>query len=668
MATLLSTDFATGCPSTVFTTSGSNTFGGTGAGTMTAVNGGAFEGYATTKNTAAASMGAVFRMNQPGTPAGHHVRLAIRSTATPVSGDHGEGTTGVILEWDDATTTVSWYGLNASDVGYDPGLAPITVSSQIGAWWWHRVELQGTTYRYRYWKDGTSEPATWTVNQTISTGTPNTGYFTISSGNYSGGTAVLQVDDFQLYDFTVTPVQGAAAFSSGTSLTAAAIRAVFSGTGPMSSASALTAAGAGLTALGTLRDTFTNLTQWSPFGGATASGGRVAIPVTTGFSGIQNTATWSLFGSSVSARLTPPAAGGATAANVGMFVAWAADTANNVQVLVDGATGLISFSNEVGYYDPNVLSLPYDPVNHAFVRVREAAGTTYWDTSPDGATWTNRRASANAAWLSQNPHRVVFQAHRDAGTADAAYVSSLNLPAVLGAVDLSAASSLSADGDAQALPPVVADQLDMRADSGLVVAGVAFALQGAGVVALSASGSLVILTNTDPPLLGEAALSSDSGLAIEASAERFAEVELLDSCSALGVEGIVYPIRYLFVSPTMRVPALCGTPFTRRLQTTVGVTVVRDDGFWREIADPVDMGAYDVVYLGGYEHWISRAEYLELLDAGYGEYLTVLEPQVPLTPVSAGFGSSAFGSGPFGQDGIPYATGVYGENTYQETT
>lgn len=35
------------------------------------------------------------------------------------------------------------------------------------------------------------------------------------------------------------------------------------------------------------------------------------------------------------------------------------------------------------------LSLPYDPVAHAWLRFREAGGTLYWDVSPDGSSWTN---------------------------------------------------------------------------------------------------------------------------------------------------------------------------------------------------------------------------------------------------------------------------------------
>lgn len=44
-------------------------------------------------------------------------------------------------------------------------------------------------------------------------------------------------------------------------------------------------------------------------------------------------------------------------------------------------------------------STAYDPVAHRWLRIRESAGTTYWDTSPDGATWTNRASLANSIRL-----------------------------------------------------------------------------------------------------------------------------------------------------------------------------------------------------------------------------------------------------------------------------
>lgn len=47
----------------------------------------------------------------------------------------------------------------------------------------------------------------------------------------------------------------------------------------------------------------------------------------------------------------------------------------------------------VGWND--VWSDTYDPVQHRFLRIREANGVTYWETSTDGTAWTSRYAVSN---------------------------------------------------------------------------------------------------------------------------------------------------------------------------------------------------------------------------------------------------------------------------------
>jgi RHS repeat-associated protein len=55
-------------------------------------------------------------------------------------------------------------------------------------------------------------------------------------------------------------------------------------------------------------------------------------------------------------------------------------------------------------------TLTYDPVQHAWWRIREASGTVYWDTSPDGSTWTSRASLADTALFSLATMKVGFSA------------------------------------------------------------------------------------------------------------------------------------------------------------------------------------------------------------------------------------------------------------------
>lgn len=40
------------------------------------------------------------------------------------------------------------------------------------------------------------------------------------------------------------------------------------------------------------------------------------------------------------------------------------------------------------------VALDYDPLAHAWWRIREAGGRVLWDTSPNGSAWVNRRVAA----------------------------------------------------------------------------------------------------------------------------------------------------------------------------------------------------------------------------------------------------------------------------------
>ena len=60
---------------------------------------------------------------------------------------------------------------------------------------------------------------------------------------------------------------------------------------------------------------------------------------------------------------------------------------------------------ETGGNPTGVATLTYSPTQHLYWRVRESAGTIYWDTSADGTTWTNR-AQTSISGLSFSPSSV----------------------------------------------------------------------------------------------------------------------------------------------------------------------------------------------------------------------------------------------------------------------
>jgi hypothetical protein len=60
--------------------------------------------------------------------------------------------------------------------------------------------------------------------------------------------------------------------------------------------------------------------------------------------------------------------------------------------------GTLTFRRRVAGTN-NDTSTTYNATTHKWLRLRESAGTVYWDTSTDGVTWTNRRLNATGLTL-----------------------------------------------------------------------------------------------------------------------------------------------------------------------------------------------------------------------------------------------------------------------------
>jgi hypothetical protein len=60
--------------------------------------------------------------------------------------------------------------------------------------------------------------------------------------------------------------------------------------------------------------------------------------------------------------------------------------------------GTLTFRRRVAGTN-NDTSTTYNATTHRWLRLRESAGTVYWDTSTDGVTWTNRRSNATGLTL-----------------------------------------------------------------------------------------------------------------------------------------------------------------------------------------------------------------------------------------------------------------------------
>ncbi|MEU1302784.1 LamG-like jellyroll fold domain-containing protein [Streptomyces shenzhenensis] len=157
----------------------------------------------------------------------------------------------------------------------------------------------------------------------------------------------------------------------------------------------------------------------SSYGGVTEANGVVRVPVSTaGNAGLQSAREWSLAGSKLTAKLvTVPKVNGSSAAAASM---WANSTTSGTRIgwRYDAIANTMSAQIQVGFSDSTAVAFPYSPISHAWLRIREAGGTVYWESSSDGFGWTVRRTLATPSWVTSQTHAVEFPTTRTGGIND----------------------------------------------------------------------------------------------------------------------------------------------------------------------------------------------------------------------------------------------------------
>lgn len=181
-----------------------------------------------------------------------------------------------------------------------------------------------------------------------------------------------------------------------------------------------------------LQDNFDDNTwdvfRWpNSFGTYSETGGRARVACDTGYSAYSSGTDWCLKDSYGAVQMFPPAGGGSTSEAWSQMLIKSNVAGVDVGIEAEMATGDIRFFDRVGYFDAGQTILTYDAVEHAWVRIREAAGTTYWETAPDGVTWTVRRTKASNSWVGDCDLEFQLIAHRSDGTNDYAEYDNVNI-------------------------------------------------------------------------------------------------------------------------------------------------------------------------------------------------------------------------------------------------
>jgi hypothetical protein len=142
----------------------------------------------------------------------------------------------------------------------------------------------------------------------------------------------------------------------------------------------------------------------------TETGGRARVPCDTGVAAYASDTIYRLQDSYAFVQSFPPSGTGMIEAYSQLLIL--SNVLGTQAVFqVDAAINLLKMTLMVSFADEGGAAIPYDPVEHAWLRIRESAGALFWDTSPDGRDWTTRHTDTAPSWVSDNDLQVQLLAH-----------------------------------------------------------------------------------------------------------------------------------------------------------------------------------------------------------------------------------------------------------------
>lgn len=147
-----------------------------------------------------------------------------------------------------------------------------------------------------------------------------------------------------------------------------------------------------------------------PGGLPTETGGRARVPCDTGEAAYASDTIYTLAASQVSVQSFPPAGTGMIEAYSQLLVT-ASTPGDQAIAEIDAATNVLSMTLQAGGVDEGGATIPYDSTDHAWLRIREDAGTLYWETAADGRDWTIRHTDVSPSWVSDTDLQIQLLAH-----------------------------------------------------------------------------------------------------------------------------------------------------------------------------------------------------------------------------------------------------------------
>lgn len=196
----------------------------------------------------------------------------------------------------------------------------------------------------------------------------------------------------------------------------------------------------------TFDDGIINPTLWTTSGAWAESNGTICATMPSAGSSLTSFSAWSLRQSSAFVEIVSFANGAGAASGAELFrLSNSADANDYVQFVIDPPTGNIFFQYVENAVIISSTFLTYNSTTMRWLRFRDLAGQILFETSPDGATWTQRFASTAQSW--RDSVKVLLFTAQSGGAATTKCFDNFNVaPASSRPVPVGPEFSISSDG------------------------------------------------------------------------------------------------------------------------------------------------------------------------------------------------------------------------------
>ena len=191
-----------------------------------------------------------------------------------------------------------------------------------------------------------------------------------------------------------------------------------------------------------------NTSKWTVTSGTWAeTGGALCVTMPSGGSAFNSTAAWSLAQSMAFIEIVSFANGAGAASGAEIYRLFnSADSNDYVQFILDPPSNTLTF-----HYVENAViqassSITYNATTMRWLRFRHFQDRVYFETSPDGAVWTERFSSVEPAWVGSV--KVLLFASQSGGAATTKCFDNFNVsPASARSVPVGTEFDVSEDGE-----------------------------------------------------------------------------------------------------------------------------------------------------------------------------------------------------------------------------